>query len=74
MQIVSGGVEAQTEQVLKNLKAVVEAGGSELGKVVKTTVRPQPPPKKKISSPWSNLMCILCIGFLEIYERFYYGQ
>jgi len=38
MQIVSGGVEAQTEQVLKNLKAVVEAGGSELGKVVKTTV------------------------------------
>jgi len=37
-QIVSGGVEAQTEQVLKNLKAVVEAGGSELGKVVKTTV------------------------------------
>ena len=39
MQIVSGGVEAQTEQVLKNLKAVVEAGGSELGKVVKTTVR-----------------------------------
>ena len=39
MQIVPGGVEAQTEQVLKNLKAVVEAGGSELGKVVKTTVR-----------------------------------
>ena len=39
MEIVSGGVEAQTEQALKNLKAVVEAGGSELGKVVKTTVR-----------------------------------
>jgi len=38
MEIVPGGVEAQTEQVLKNLKAVVEAGGSELGKVVKTTV------------------------------------
>jgi reactive intermediate/imine deaminase len=38
MQIVPGGVEAQTEQALKNLKAVVEAGGSELGKVVKTTV------------------------------------
>ena len=33
-----GGIEAQTEQALKNLKAVVEAGGSELGKVVKTTV------------------------------------
>ncbi|TFK42063.1 Endoribonuclease L-PSP/chorismate mutase-like protein, partial [Crucibulum laeve] len=38
MQVVEGGVEAQTEQALKNLKAVVEAGGSELGKVVKTTV------------------------------------
>jgi 2-iminobutanoate/2-iminopropanoate deaminase len=38
MEIVSGGVEKQAEQVLKNLKAIVEAGGSELGKVVKTTV------------------------------------
>jgi len=37
-QIVEGGIEEQTEQALKNLKAVVEAGGSELGKVVKTTV------------------------------------
>ncbi|KAG5644152.1 hypothetical protein DXG03_009047 [Asterophora parasitica] len=33
-----GDVEAQTRQVLANLKAVVEAGGSELGKVAKTTV------------------------------------
>jgi len=33
-----GSVEAQTHQVLANLKAVVEAGGSELGKVIKTTV------------------------------------
>jgi len=38
LQVVDGGVEAQTTQALKNLKAVVEAGGSELGKVVKTTV------------------------------------
>lgn len=38
MQIVEGGIEAQTEQVLKNLKAVVEAGGSSLGQVIKTTV------------------------------------
>ncbi|KDR85503.1 hypothetical protein GALMADRAFT_51895 [Galerina marginata CBS 339.88] len=37
-QIIEGGVEAQTEQVLKNMKEVVEAGGSELGKVVKATV------------------------------------
>jgi len=36
--IVPGGIEAQTEQVLKNLRTVVEASGSELGKVVKTTV------------------------------------
>ena len=39
MEIVEGGVEAQTTQAMKNLKAVVEAGGSELGKVAKTTVR-----------------------------------
>ena len=32
-------MEAQAEQALKNMKAVVEAGGSELGKIVKTTVR-----------------------------------
>jgi 2-iminobutanoate/2-iminopropanoate deaminase len=37
-EIITGGVEAQTEKALANLKAVVEAGGSELGKVVKTTV------------------------------------
>jgi len=38
MQVVEGGIESQTTQALKNLKAVVEAGGSELGRVVKTTV------------------------------------
>lgn len=32
------GVEAQTIQVLENLKAVLEAGGSSLDKVVKSTV------------------------------------
>ena len=32
------GVEAQTTQVLEGLKAVLEAGGSSLDKVVKTTV------------------------------------
>ena len=36
---VEGGVEAQARQALKNMKAIVEAGGSEVGKVVKTTVR-----------------------------------
>jgi 2-iminobutanoate/2-iminopropanoate deaminase len=37
-EMVSGGVEAQTHQVLKNLSAVLAAAGSDLGKVVKTTV------------------------------------
>jgi len=32
-----GGIEAQTEQVLRNLQAVLEAGGSGLGYVVKCT-------------------------------------
>jgi 2-iminobutanoate/2-iminopropanoate deaminase len=38
MQIVEGGVERQTERVLDNLKAVLEAAGSSLDRVVKTTV------------------------------------
>lgn len=38
-KFVEGEIEAQATQSLKNLKTVVEASGSELGKVVKTTVR-----------------------------------
>ena len=38
MQIVEGDVQAQTERVLLNLQAVVEAAGSSLAHVVKTTV------------------------------------
>ncbi len=37
-QLVEGGIEAQTRQVLRNLAAVLTAAGSGLGKVVKTTV------------------------------------
>ena len=37
-QFVAGGITEQTEQVLKNLTAVIEAGGSSLSQVVKTTV------------------------------------
>jgi len=37
-KLVSGGVEAQTEQALKNMKTIIEAGGSTVNKVVKTTV------------------------------------
>jgi 2-iminobutanoate/2-iminopropanoate deaminase len=36
--MVEGGVEAETRQALLNLKAVLEAGGSGLDYVVKTTV------------------------------------
>jgi 2-iminobutanoate/2-iminopropanoate deaminase len=37
-QIVPGDIVAQTEQVLENLKSVLEAAGSSLERVVKTTV------------------------------------
>ena len=37
-ELVSGSVEEQTRQSLTNLKYVVEAAGSSLGHVVKTTV------------------------------------
>ncbi|HVQ37328.1 MAG TPA: RidA family protein [Pyrinomonadaceae bacterium] len=37
-QFVQGGIREQTEQVLKNLTAVLEAAGSGLDRVVKTTV------------------------------------
>ena len=36
--VVEGGIAAQTKQVLDNLKAVLEAGGSSLKQVMKTTV------------------------------------
>jgi 2-iminobutanoate/2-iminopropanoate deaminase len=37
-QFVEGGIKEQTEQVLKNLAAVLEAAGSGLNRVIKTTV------------------------------------
>jgi len=37
-QLVPGGVEAQTTQALKNLKAVLEAADSSLQRVIKATV------------------------------------
>ena len=37
-QIVDGGIAVQTERVLENLKAVLEACGSSLARVLKTTV------------------------------------
>jgi 2-iminobutanoate/2-iminopropanoate deaminase len=37
-EIVAGGIEAQTRQVLENLKAILGAAGTDLNHVVKTTV------------------------------------
>ena len=38
MMLVDGGVEAQAEQVMANMGAVLEASGLGFGNVVKTTV------------------------------------
>ncbi len=37
-EFVEGGIEAQTQKALENLKEVLKAAGSSLAKVVKTTV------------------------------------
>ncbi len=37
-KLVDGGIEAQTERVMKNIEAVLTAGGTTLRSVVKTTV------------------------------------
>ena len=36
--LISGGIQDQTEQVIKNLSAILQAAGSGLDRVVKTTV------------------------------------
>lgn len=38
MDLVEGGVEAQARQALANLRAVLEAGGSSMARVVKTVI------------------------------------
>jgi 2-iminobutanoate/2-iminopropanoate deaminase len=37
-KVVDGGIEAQAHQVMKNLAAILQATGSNLNRVVKTTV------------------------------------
>ena len=37
-ELVSGDIKAQTRQVMENLKAILETGGSDLASVVRTTV------------------------------------
>ncbi len=38
MELVSGGIEEQTHQVMKNLAAILKAAGTSMDNVVKTTV------------------------------------
>lgn len=38
MQLVEGDIAAQTEQVMKNVRGVLQAAGTDLSSVVKTTV------------------------------------
>ncbi|MFN8377912.1 MAG: RidA family protein [Anaerolineae bacterium] len=38
MQLAEGGVQGQTRQVLENIQAILEAAGSGMDKVIKTTV------------------------------------
>ena len=37
-EVAGDSIEAQTERVMKNLEAVLSAAGSDLGKVIKTTI------------------------------------
>jgi 2-iminobutanoate/2-iminopropanoate deaminase len=37
-ELVPGGISAQTDQVFANLRAILEAAGSSLDRIVKTTV------------------------------------
>ena len=37
-QVVGGGIEAQTEQAMKNISAVLEAAGSSLANVLKASI------------------------------------
>lgn len=37
-KLIDGDIAAQTHQVMKNLRAVIEASGSDLSRVVKTTI------------------------------------
>lgn len=38
MKLVAGDIKAQTRQVMENVKAVLEAGGTNLGNAVKMTI------------------------------------
>ncbi|WP_088067117.1 RidA family protein [Gottfriedia luciferensis] len=58
--IVPGGIEEQTKQVFANLKAILEEAGTDLSKVVKTTVFLQD--------------LSMFVDFNGIYEEFFNGH
>jgi 2-iminobutanoate/2-iminopropanoate deaminase len=37
-EMITAGIEAETDQVMKNLRAVLEAAGSSLSRVIKATI------------------------------------
>ncbi|MCP3289093.1 Rid family detoxifying hydrolase, partial [Aeromonas hydrophila] len=59
MEIVAGGIEAQAEQVMKNLVAVLKEAGADTGKVLKTTC---------FLSDMNNF-----VAFNQVYAR-YFGE
>ena len=59
MDIVAGGIEAQAEQVMKNLVAVLKAAGADTSKVLKTTC---------FLSDMNNF-----VAFNQVYAR-YFGE
>nr|AHB81541.1 latcripin-16 [Lentinula edodes] len=65
------GIEKQTTQTLKNLIAVVNAGGSELRKVVKTTVRTE---RSCNTIGLTGRHSMLPTGLLEKHERFCHSK
>ena len=60
MEIVSGGVQEQTKQVMENLKAVLEEAGSSFENVLKTTC---------YLSDMDNF-----VAFNEVYAQYFKGE
>jgi 2-iminobutanoate/2-iminopropanoate deaminase len=56
-KLVPGGIKEQTRQILKNLEAVLQAGGSDLKRVVKVTV---------FLAEWSDFQ-----GMNEVFAEFF---
>ncbi|MDR2302978.1 MAG: RidA family protein [Treponema sp.] len=59
-EVAGRDIKAQTHQVIKNLKVVLEAGGSSLEKVIKTTC---------FLSDMANF-----VAFNEVYARYFTGK